>query len=70
MLFSFAYFLKMDLYSFIPMADLGCPNAMGSGSWGWTDEESGREFVAAGCYYGTSFMEILPTGQLVKLGFL
>ncbi|CZT12833.1 hypothetical protein WAI453_004858 [Rhynchosporium graminicola] len=61
---------NMDLYSFVPMADLGCPNAMGSGSWGWTDEKSGREFVAAGCYYGTSFLEILPTGQLVKLGFL
>lgn len=44
--------------------------ARGSGSWGWTDPTSGREFVAAGCYHGAALLEILSTGQLVKLGFL
>jgi hypothetical protein len=60
----------MDLFAFISMEDLGCPSAQGSGSWGWTDEESGREFIAAGCYHGTAFLEILPDGSIVKLGFL
>jgi len=48
----------------------GCPSAKGSGSWGWTDEVSGREFAAVGCFEGTSFLEITSAGKLVKLGFL
>lgn len=35
----------MDLYSFRSHADLGAPTGEGSSSWGWTDPESGREFV-------------------------
>lgn len=61
---------NIDLYSFIPFEELNCPTARGSGSWGWTDEKSGREFVAAGCWEGTVLLEILSTGKLVKLGFL
>jgi len=38
------------LYSFINHADLGAPTGRGSSSWGWTDPESGREFVGElGC---------------------
>ncbi|CAG8956885.1 hypothetical protein HYFRA_00012340 [Hymenoscyphus fraxineus] len=59
-----------DLYSFISHEDLGAPSAEGSSAWGWTDPESGREFVASGAYEGTALLEITSDGQLVKLGFL
>ncbi|KAL8337649.1 hypothetical protein RB598_006511 [Gaeumannomyces tritici] len=66
---------NMDLYDFINHAELGspgsdAPNRVGSGSWGWTDPESGREFVANGAFQGTQFLEILPEGRLRHLGFL
>lgn len=71
---------NMDLYDFINHATLGSPNGWdeagdgllltGSSSWGWTDPESGREFVANGMYDGTAFIEILPEGRMVNLGLL
>ncbi|KAI6780497.1 uncharacterized protein J7T54_000136 [Emericellopsis cladophorae] len=71
---------NMDLYDFINHATLGSPNGWdeggngllltGSSSWGWTDPESKREFVANGMYDGTAFLEILPEGRLLQLGFL
>lgn len=71
---------NMDLYDFINHATLGSPNGWdelgdgvlltGSSSWGWTDPQSGREFVASGMYDGTAFLEILPEGRLLHLGFL
>jgi choice-of-anchor B domain-containing protein len=71
---------NMDLYDFINHATLGSPNGRpdtgiypfltGSGSWGWVDPESGREFVASGMYDGTALLEILPEGRFVQLGFL
>ncbi|KXH69148.1 hypothetical protein CSAL01_10097 [Colletotrichum salicis] len=42
----------------------------GSTVWGWTDPSSGREFIASGLYDGTSFIEVLPDGRLLHLGFL
>lgn len=65
-----------DLYDFINHHTLGSPgfntqyNETGSGSWGWTDPSSGREFVAIGQFDGTSMLEILPTGRFSQLGFL
>lgn len=40
----------MDLYDFVNHATLGSPNTdyrgkSGSSSWGWTDPDSGREFI-------------------------
>ncbi|EPE31268.1 hypothetical protein GLAREA_12571 [Glarea lozoyensis ATCC 20868] len=61
---------NMDLYSFISHTDLGAPTGEGSSTWGWTDPDSGREFIAHGAYEGTAMVEITKTGQLVKLGFL
>ncbi|KAL2754108.1 hypothetical protein ACRALDRAFT_2138463 [Sodiomyces alcalophilus JCM 7366] len=71
---------NIDLYDFINHATLGSPNGWdelkdgllltGSSSWGWTDPDSGREFVASGMYDGTAFLEILPEGRLLHLGFL
>ncbi|PVH76875.1 hypothetical protein DL98DRAFT_574162 [Cadophora sp. DSE1049] len=67
---------NMDLYDFINHAALGSPlfntqyNQTGSSVWGWTDPESGREFIAAGLFQGTSMIEILPIGRMVYLGML
>lgn len=71
---------NVDLYDFINHATLGSPRGWdekkngelltGSSSWGWTDPESKREFVASGMYQGTAFIEVLPEGRLLPLGFL
>ncbi|EXF75539.1 hypothetical protein CFIO01_06275 [Colletotrichum fioriniae PJ7] len=66
---------NMDLYDFINHAELGSPNAdyrgkSGSSSWGWTDPESGREFIVSGMFDGCAFIEILPKGKMLNLGFL
>ncbi|ROT38384.1 hypothetical protein SODALDRAFT_277603 [Sodiomyces alkalinus F11] len=66
---------NIDLYDFINHSELGSPGSdaalrTGSSTWGWTDPESGREFVANGMYDGTAFLEILPEGRLLNLGFL
>ncbi|KFA70586.1 hypothetical protein S40285_04709 [Stachybotrys chlorohalonatus IBT 40285] len=74
---------NMDLYDFINHATLGSSNGYpeshapdgsqfltGSSSWGWTDPESGREFIADGMYDGTALIEILPEGRMLQLGFL
>ncbi|KEY69307.1 hypothetical protein S7711_01757 [Stachybotrys chartarum IBT 7711] len=64
-----------DLYDFINHEELGSFGyyqgiKSGSSIWGWTDPESGREFAASGVYDGVSFLEILPEGRLVFVGFL
>ncbi|CAH0050083.1 unnamed protein product [Clonostachys solani] len=71
---------NIDLYDFINHATLGSPDGWdelgdgllltGSSSWGWTDPESKREFVASGMYEGTAFIEILPEGRMLHLGIL
>ncbi|KAF6841003.1 hypothetical protein CMUS01_03723 [Colletotrichum musicola] len=65
---------NIDLYDFVSHAELGSPagweGRIGSSSWGWTDPECGREFVASGMYEGTAFLEVLPEGRLLHLGFL
>ncbi|KAK1623511.1 hypothetical protein BDP81DRAFT_503096 [Colletotrichum phormii] len=66
---------NIDLYDFINHATLGSPHSTTSGRtgstvWGWTDPSSDREFIASGLYDGTSFIEVLPEGRLLHLGFL
>ncbi|KAK3388001.1 hypothetical protein B0H63DRAFT_168077 [Podospora didyma] len=66
---------NVDLYDFINHATLGSPRGQvdgstGSSTWGWTDPESKREFIAMGQYEGTSFIEILPIGKMLQVGFL
>lgn len=68
---------NMDLLSFLPMKSVGIPvdaegNPTGtlSGSWGWTDPDSGREFAISGNSIGTSFIEVTNPQQPVYLGIL
>ena len=60
---------QVDLYHFLPHADLGSWGGRGSSSWGWTSAD-GREFVAIGQYDGTAFAEITSEGKLSYLGRL
>lgn len=59
---------NIDLYDFQTHEELGDSIGEGSGSWGWTYE--GREFIAIGQTYGTSFSEVTRDGQLEYLGRL
>eukprot|EP00602_Paraphysomonas_sp_CaronLab_P008015 CAMPEP_0185036618 /NCGR_PEP_ID=MMETSP1103-20130426/29818_1 /TAXON_ID=36769 /ORGANISM="Paraphysomonas bandaiensis, Strain Caron Lab Isolate" /LENGTH=453 /DNA_ID=CAMNT_0027574213 /DNA_START=143 /DNA_END=1504 /DNA_ORIENTATION=- len=46
----------IDLWSVLYLSDLGC-TYHGNEVWGWTDEYN-HEIVIAGCYSGTSFIDI------------
>jgi choice-of-anchor B domain-containing protein len=66
---------NFDLLDFINHEDLGSFGRYqeiksGSSAWGWTDPESGREFIASGVFDGVSFIEILPEGRMLPVAFL
>ena len=53
---------RVDLLSFLPMDDIGGgPDSIyggpGNDVWGWTDPETGKEWVIAGRSNGTSFID-------------
>lgn len=60
----------IDLLSFIPLAELGGGGFNGSDLWGWTDSETGREFVLFGLANGTAFVDITNPLAPVFLGHL
>ena len=53
----------------MPIEDLGGANNVND-IWGWTDEQSGREFALVGKNNGTAFVEITDPSQPVYLGTL
>eukprot|EP00918_Siedleckia_nematoides_P062792 GHVU01136822.1.p1 GENE.GHVU01136822.1~~GHVU01136822.1.p1 ORF type:complete len:544 (+),score=42.24 GHVU01136822.1:109-1740(+) len=69
---------NVDLVSFISMQDLGySPNPdfddrpVTNDNWGWTDPETGDEYVIQGTSGGTSFIRITPDPETpTVLGFL
>ena len=60
----------IELLSFVPLAELGAAGSNGSDLWGWTDSETGREFVLFGLANGTAFVEITNPSAPVFLGHL
>ncbi|MYC89291.1 MAG: hypothetical protein F4X22_13805, partial [Gemmatimonadales bacterium] len=49
----------VDLVAFLPLAQLGAgPTSIANDIWGWTDPETGREYVLLGKSNGTSFVDI------------
>ena len=49
----------VDLVSFLPVKDLGGPRGVEVNDiWGWTDPETGREWVIVGRTEGTSFVDV------------
>lgn len=59
---------NVDLQAFVPLASFG--SVEGSSLWGWTDEDSGREFALFGATDGTAFFEITDPANPLYLGKL
>jgi choice-of-anchor B domain-containing protein len=63
----------VDLLSFLPVHEVGGGSGTGvkvNDIWGWTDEESGREYVLLGRPDGTSFIDITDAYNPLYLGNL
>jgi choice-of-anchor B domain-containing protein len=64
----------IDLLSFFTNDEIGgglvAPEGRGSDVWGWTDPETGREYVIAGLEVGTSFVDITDPKRPVYLAHL
>lgn len=60
---------QVDLWSFMPLDDIGGGDRTND-IWGWTDEESRREFALVGKDIGTAFVEITDPGNPIYLGDL
>lgn len=59
---------NIHLQSFLPLSDMG--GGSGSDLWGWTDPESGREYVLMGRSNGTAFIDITDPQAPLYLGNL
>jgi len=61
----------VDLVSFMSKRDLGAPSGiLMNDLWGWTDDQTGKEYALAGRNDGTSFVDISDPANPVYLGFL
>jgi choice-of-anchor B domain-containing protein len=60
--------LGYDLQSMVSLPLMGA--SMGNDNWGWTDSESGKEYVLMGLDNGTAFIDISTPDQPVFLGKL
>ena len=61
----------VDLVAFLPLAALGAgPTSIANDIWGWTDPETGREYVLLGKSNGTSFVDITDANAPVYVGEL
>lgn len=65
---------RVDLQSFLTNDEIGgglfAPEGRGSDVWGWTDPQTGREYVLAGLEVGTSFIDITDPKRPVYLAHL
>ncbi len=62
---------NVDLLAHLSLAELGAAEGVtGSDHWGWTDPESGRQFVLFGLSNATAFVEISDPTAPVWLGTL
>lgn len=52
------------------MGSLGAANVLGNDVWGWTHQDSGREFALMGLTNGTSFVEVTDPTNPIYLGTL
>ncbi|MCA9981457.1 MAG: hypothetical protein KDD89_11500, partial [Anaerolineales bacterium] len=62
---------NVDLVGHMSLAALGATGVVeGNDHWGWTDPESGRQFVLFGLTTGTAFVEISDPTAPRLLGYL
>jgi choice-of-anchor B domain-containing protein len=61
----------VDLVSFLPLSALGAePGERVSDIWGWSDPETGREYVLAGRTAGLAFVDITEPGVPRLVGLM
>lgn len=61
----------VDLVSFLPLSALGAEAGEGvTDVWGWTDPQSGREYVLVGRTAGLAFVDITSAGSPRFLGLM
>ncbi|MBO6781475.1 MAG: choice-of-anchor B family protein [Rhodothermales bacterium] len=61
----------VDMVSFLPVGDIGGKRGVSLNDiWGWTHEETGREFALVGRVDGMSFVEITNPANPIYLGDL
>jgi choice-of-anchor B domain-containing protein len=62
---------QVDLLSFLPVSALGGKRGVQMNDvWGYSDPETGRDYVLAGRVDGTSFVDVTDPGRPVYLGDL
>jgi len=62
---------NVDLVSFLPVSDMGGSRGVTTNDlWGWTDPESGREYVILGMRDGTAFIDVTDPLQPTFIGKL
>ncbi len=63
---------RVDLLSFMPQAELGATmtNTKVANLWGWTDSETGKEYVLLGLEEGTAFVDVSQPLTPTYLGLL
>ena len=63
---------NVHMLSHMPLSDIGAEDGTvkGNDHWGWTDPETGREYVIFGLNNGTSFIDITDRENPVYLGKL
>ncbi len=61
---------RVDLLAFMPLEQLGGATVEANDLWGWTDAETGREFVLLGMRNATAFIEITNPTVPIYLGRL
>ncbi|TVP78131.1 MAG: choice-of-anchor B family protein [Gemmatimonadales bacterium] len=60
---------NVELLSFLPISEIGGdPGIRLNDTWGWHDEETGREIVLVGRTNGTAFVDITDPNNPVYLG--
>ena len=60
----------VEMLAQIPLARLGAPGGDGNDIWGWTDPDTGKEYVLFGHSEGTAFIDISAPEEPVFLGML
>lgn len=60
----------IEQLSQVPLAKMGAPGGVGNDIWGWTDPETGKEYVLFGHSEGTGFVDISTAKEPVFLGML
>jgi choice-of-anchor B domain-containing protein len=66
---------KVDLAAFLPLASIGGPanptaNDIANDIWGWTDQQTGKEYALIGLANGLSFIDVSDPTNPVYLGRL